>query len=358
MNLFRFASPQWFILLAPLFLFCIYDYFRRRNAKGAVIFSTTSVLENVPQSFASYVKKFLPVLFYLGMTLVITALARPQQGVRESHIVGNGVSIVMCVDRSGSMAAEDFSINGVPVDRLQAVKKVFKDFVVGSKEFPGHPNDLIALITFGGFVDSNCPLTLDHSSLLELLDKIETPVPVFDRNGNVIRTDVTNEESGTAIGDALATGVDLVRESTNKTKIVVLLSDGMQTAGVLTPEEGIKIAQTYGVKVYTIGVGSNGLVPFPQYLPTGQKIMTQQILEFDPGTLQTIAQATGGRYFHADDLDSLKKVYEEIDNLERTKFDAGTYALYRDQYHPFAYIGIAFLVVFAILRYTRFRTFP
>lgn len=358
MTLFRFASPQWFILLAPLFLFCIYDYFRRRNQRASVVFSTTSVLENVPQSLASHVKRYLSILFYVGMVLVITALARPQQGIRESHIVGNGISIVMCVDRSGSMAAEDFSIDGIPVDRLQAVKKVFHDFVTGSKEFHGRPNDLIALITFGGFVDSCCPLTLDHNSLLELLEKIKTPVPLFDRNGNVIRTNVTDEESGTAIGDALASGVELARTSPNKTKIIVLLSDGMQTAGALTPEEGIKIAQTYGIKVYTIGVGSNGIVPFPQYLPTGQKIMTQQLLEFDPGTLETIAQATGGRYFHANDLDSLKKVYEEIDNLERTKFDAGTFAQYRDNYLPFAIFGIVFLVSFAVLRSTRFRTFP
>lgn len=358
MELFRFASPLYFLLLIPLFICGIVDFFRRRSSSSAVIFSTTSELDQVPLSAAAYVKKFLPVLFYSGAILLIAALARPQEGVRESKIVGNGISIVMCVDRSGSMAAEDFQLEGIPVNRLKAVKNVFKEFVSGSKDFRGRPNDLIALITFGGFVDSCCPLTMDHNSLLELLEKIETPVPLFDRNGRPIRTEVLEEESGTAIGDALATAVDLIKESTNKTKIVVLLSDGMQTAGVLSPEDGINIANTYGIKVYTIGVGTNDYVPFPQYLPTGQTIMTKQLLEFDPATLQTIAQATGGRYFHAEDVDTLKDVYEEIDRLERTKFDGGSYAQYRDVYYPFAILGIILLTSFAVLTSTRFRTFP
>lgn len=358
MNLFRFASPYWLFLLTPLFLGCALEFFRRKRSHASVIFSTTSVLEKTPLSVASYIQKALPLLFYLGALLLIVALARPQKGVKESKIIGNGISIVMCVDRSGSMAAEDFRIDGAPVNRLKAVKKVFNEFVTGSDSFHGRPNDLIALITFGGFVDSCCPLTLDHNSLLELLDKIQTPVPLFDRNGNPIQTAVSSEESGTAIGDALATAVEMIKESTNKTKIVVLLSDGMQTAGALSPEEGIKVAKAYGVKVYTIGVGTNGYVPFPQYLPSGEVIMTNAKLEFNPVALQTIADATGGRYFHAEDVESLIKVYEEIDSLERTKFDAGTYAQYRDVYPVFAIMGIFLLITFAVLRATRFRTFP
>ena len=358
MNVFRFESPAWFALLAPLLVIGIVDYYRRRRIQTSILFSTTQDFEKIPQSFAGVFKKYLPLLFYLGSVLLITALGRPQAGVRESRVVGNGISIVMCVDRSGSMAAEDFKIDGVPVDRLKAVKKVFREFVSGSKDFKGRTDDLIALVTFGGYVDSCCPLTLDHNSLLELLEKVKTPVPLYDRNGNVIRTQVLDEESGTAIGDALATAVDMLKESTNKTKIVVLLSDGMQTAGVLSPEDGIKIAKTYGVKVYTIGVGTNGLVPFPTYLPSGQTHMTMQRLEFDSATLQTIAQATGGRYFYADDVASLTEVYEEIDQLERSKFDAGAYANYRDVYIWFAVLGICVLGAYAFLINTRFRSFP
>ena len=264
---------------------------------------------------------------------------------------------MMCVDRSGSMAAEDFEINRAPVSRLTAVKKVFRDFVEGSKDFKGRPNDLISLIAFGGFVDSYCPLTLDHQSLLELLDSIETPVPLYDTRGNLIRTRVIDEESGTAIGDALAAAVERVKDSTNKTKIIVLLSDGMQTAGELSPEDGIKIAQAYGVKVYTIGIGSSEPAPFPQYLPTGQTVMTLQQMDFNPETLQTIAQATGGRYFYAGDVDALKKVCEEIDQLERTQFDAGSYAEYRDLYYPFAFFGVIAAMSFVVLKSTRFSAF-
>ena len=358
MNLFRFASPYWLFALAPLFALGIFDVLTRRQRRSATIFSTVSDLQGIPLSFAARVKKFMPTLFYLSVASMIVALARPQMGARETRIIGNGVSIVMCVDKSGSMEARDFEINGKPVSRLKAVKKVFKDFVVGSDEFKGRQNDLVGLIAFGGFVDSICPLTLDHESLVALLDDVKTPTPIYDSRGAVIRTRVIDEESGTAIGDALAAAVERLKESKNKTKIVVLLSDGMQTTGALSPEDGVKIAQAYGVKVYTIGVGSSEPVPFPSYLPNGDVIMSMQQMDFNPETLQTIAQATNGRYFFAGDSDSLKHVCEEIDRLEKTRFDAGTYAEYRDIYLPFALLGILGAVLLALLRATRMREFP
>ena len=344
-------------MLAPILALAVFELTRRRDRKATLLFSTLTGLEAIQPSFAMRVHRFLPLLFYCGVGLLVVALARPQSGVQESRILGKGISIVMCVDRSGSMAAEDFEINRAPVSRLTAVKKVFRDFVEGSKDFKGRPNDLISLIAFGGFVDSYCPLTLDHQSLLELLDSIETPVPLYDTRGNLIRTRVIDEESGTAIGDALAAAVERVKDSTNKTKIIVLLSDGMQTAGELSPEDGIKIAQAYGVKVYTIGIGSSEPAPFPQYLPTGQTVMTLQQMDFNPETLQTIAQATGGRYFYAGDVDALKKVCEEIDQLERTQFDAGSYAEYRDLYYPFAFFGVIAAMSFVVLKSTRFSAF-
>ena len=357
MNPFRFASPIWLVFLVPLIVAGLFDLLGRKK-KPAIIFSTTEGFETIPPSFATRIKKYVPFLFYLGSALIVVALARPQCGFQETRVLGNGISIVMCVDRSGSMAAKDFSIDGIRVDRLTAVKKVFKEFAMGSKDFQGRPNDLIALITFGGFVDSRCPLTLDHQSLVELLEKIETPVPLYDRNGRVVQTQVLSEESGTAIGDALASAVNLIKDSTNKTKIVVLLSDGMQTTGALTPEEGIKIAQTYKIKVYTIGVGSQGLVPFPHYLPGGRRVMTERRLDFDPETLRTIAQATGGRYFHAEDVEGLRNVCEEIDGLERDDFDAGDNTRYRDVHYVLALLGIVALILYVALINTRYRTFP
>lgn len=358
MTPFRFADPIYFLLFIPFAIAAALAFFRRKANRATFLFSTTSELEGIRPTVAARFKKFLPALFYVGATLIIVALARPQFGIRESRAVGNGISIAMCVDRSGSMAALDFVSNGRRVNRLQAVKSVFKDFVAGSNDFPGRPNDLIALITFGGFVDSCCPLTLDHSSLLEALDKIETPVPLYDSSGRPIRTRVIDEESGTAIGDALATAVERIKNSTNKTKIVVLLSDGTQTTGALSPEEGIKIANAYNVKVYTIGVGTSDPVPFPVYLPSGEVALTRQILEFDERALRTIADATGGRYFYAQDVDGLKSVCEEIDRLERTRFEGDAFAEYRDLYGVFASLGIAALALQALLVATRFRTFP
>ena len=358
MNAFRFASPCWFILFAPLILAVAVDLTITRRKKATLLFSTITGFCNLPKSFAAKIKPFLPCLVYLGAALLVIALARPQHGVQRARSVADGISIVMCVDRSGSMAAEDFELDGKPVARLTAVKKVFRDFVKGSKEFRGRTNDLVGLIAFGGFVDSCCPLTLDHASLVDILNTIETPVPLFDSRGNVIRTSVLDEESGTAIGDALATAVERVKDSAAKTKIVVLLSDGMQTAGELSPEEGVKIAKAYGIKVYTIGVGSTGLVPFPSYLPSGDRFMTLQELDFNPATLHMIANATGGKYFYAGDIEKLKEVYEEIDSLERTKFDAGSFAEYRDIYPPFVGLGILCLALNALLTTTRFRTFP
>lgn len=347
MTPFRFASPYWLFMLAPILTIAALELSRRRQIRATVLFSTLDGLEDIPPSLAMRFYRFLPTLFYVGATLVVVALARPQNGVKESRTQGKGISIVMCVDRSYSMTETDFEIDGLPVTRLDAVKKVFRDFVEGSKDFKGRPNDLISLVAFGGFVDAYCPLTLDHKSLIDLLDSIKTPTPLYDTRGNLIRTKVIDEESGTAIGDALATAVERLKDSTNKTKIIVLLSDGAQTTGALSPEEGIKIAQAYGVKVYTIGIG-------PPLDPTQHNIITLRRAGFDPETLQTIAQATGGRYLYAGDLHELKNVCREIDQLERSQFDANTYAEYRDVYFPFALLGVMALMTYAFLMSTKY----
>ncbi len=358
MNIFRIASPYWLLLLIPLAILVSLHYFHQRKRRGAALLPSIANLKELSPSNADRFKKILRVFPILTSALFIIALARPQYGIQESKMPGNGISIVMCVDRSGSMAAEDFQIDGVPDSRLEAVKKVFREFTEGSEHFHGRPNDLIGLIAFGGFVDAHSPLTLDHSSLLSILDTIQTPIPLFDSYGNPIRTEVADEEPGTAIGDALAVAVERVKNSPSKTKIVVLLSDGMQTAGILSPEEGIKVAQTYGVKVYTIGVGTSAPVPFPTYLPSGNPVMTSQVLEFDPTTLETIAAATGGQYFYANDIENLKQVYSEIDSLERSKFIGETYAEYGDLYGIPVFCGLILILIYSILTLTRFRAFP
>lgn len=360
MNAFRFENPSYFFLLAPIFAAEIYAVWRRRGSKRPTfLFSTTFELENIRPTFEQRLRPWLSVVYIIGASLLVVALARPQFGVVETKIRGEGIAIAMCVDRSGSMAALDcFDERGRRVDRLGAVKSVFKDFIKGSDVLPGRPGDLIALIAFGGFVDSRSPLTLDHASLLDALDNIETPKPLFDSQGNVVRTQVIDEESGTAIGDALAIAVERLKNAPTSTKIAVLLSDGMQTTGALTPEEGIAVANAYDVKVYTIGFGESGPAPFPTTLPNGETAITMQLLEFNDVALKAIAEETGGRYFYASDVDALKEVCEEIDSLERDAFESGSYAEYRDVYVVFAALGIATLSALALLEATRFRAFP
>lgn len=358
MNILRIASPYWLLLFIPLAVIISLRYIQRKKKRGAILLPSLGNLKKLPPTNADRIRKILSYFPILTSVLFILALARPQYGIQESKLPGEGISIVMCVDRSGSMAAEDFKIDGIPVSRLEAVKKVFREFVEGTEHFRGRPDDLIGLIAFGGFVDTFSPLTLDHSSLLSILDTIQTPTPLFDSNGNLIRSEVADEESGTAIGDALAIAVERIKNTPSKTKIIVFLSDGMQTAGMLSPEEGIKVAQAYGVKVYTIGVGTSDPVPFPTYLPTGEPVMTSQVLEFDSTTLETIAASTGGRYFYANDLKNLKEVYSEIDNLERSKFTGETFAEYGDLYGILVFCGFMFILLYSILTFTRFRTFP
>lgn len=358
MNILRIASPYWLLLFVPLAFLILLRHLQKKKKRGAALLPSLENLKELPLTNADRLRKILPSFPILTSVLFILALARPQYGIQEARLPGEGISIVMCVDRSGSMAAEDFQIDGIPVSRLEAVKKVFREFVEGTEHFRGRPNDLIGLIAFGGFVDTFSPLTLDHTSLLSILETIQTPIPLFDSNGNPVRSEVADEESGTAIGDALAIAVERIKNSPSKTKIIVLLSDGMQTVGMLSPEEGIKVAQAYGIKVYTIGVGSSEPVPFPTYLPTGTPVMTSQVLEFDSTTLETIAASTGGRYFYANDVKKLKEVYSEIDNLERTKFTGETYAEYGDLYRYFAFCGLILIVIYSILTLTRFRAFP
>ena len=196
--------------------------------------------------------------------MVIVGLARPQLGEDEFRVDTEGIAIEMCIDRSGSMLAMDFSTNTSRVTRLDAVKQAFRDFVVGNDLVAGRPNDLIGLIVFGGFADALCPHTLDHGTLLALLETVEVPMPVLDRSGNINPDfeDLFQQERLTAIGDAVALAVDRLRGLETETKIVILLSDGENTAGVVTPDEAAKVAMELGIKIYTIGIGRTGSAPF------------------------------------------------------------------------------------------------
>src|SRR5690606_12672744 len=181
----------------------------------------------------------------------------------EFRIRTEGIAIEMCIDRSGSMQAVDFQIHGRSVNRLEAVKHVFRDFVGGDGELPGRPDDLIGLIAFGGFAEALCPQTLDHGALLQILDGVDFPKPIRDREGRVINEQLLEEELQTALGDAVALAVDRLKDVPAKSRVIILLSDGENTAGIIEPADAAKAAREFGIRIYSIGVGSTGMAPFP-----------------------------------------------------------------------------------------------
>ena len=236
----RFQDPIWCLLLVPLFFAVLLAI--RRQRRCAVLYSSVQVLKTLPVTTALLLKRILPWVRFLGLGLVVLALARPQQGREEFRVRTEGIAIQMAIDRSGSMRAMDFEIDGKRVNRLDVVKQVFHEFVTGGEDLPGRPDDLIGLVVFGGYADSKCPLTLDHGALLQVLDTVEIPRPVTDARGRVINRQLLEEEQQTAIGDAVALSVDRLKEVKAESRIVILISDGENTAGVIQPEEAAKAA--------------------------------------------------------------------------------------------------------------------
>ncbi|MFO0949306.1 MAG: VWA domain-containing protein [Planctomycetota bacterium] len=356
MNLFRFHDPLWFLLLLPATAAAVWAMRRRRS--GTVLYSSVAFFRDLPPTMAQHLKPMLPWVRWAGLCLLILALARPQEGEEESRIQSQGIAIEMCLDRSGSMRGLDFQIDGRNVTRLEAVKQVFQDFVAGKDGLSGRPDDLIGLIAFGGFADNLCPLTLDHVALVEMTKKVEIAEPIINSRGEIINQAIFEEEQQTAIGDAVAAGVDRLKQTKAKSKVLILLSDGENTAGILTPEEAAEIAKAHGIKIYSIGVGTSGQVPVKVTDPFGRQRIQYQQMELDEATLKMLADKTGGQYFHAGDTEALKEVYAAIDELEKTEVDSQVYSHYRELF-AFALVPGLFLVFMEVgLSATRFRTLP
>ncbi|MDR0336021.1 MAG: VWA domain-containing protein [Planctomycetaceae bacterium] len=353
--MFHFQSPYYFLFLIPLVVVIVLEF---RRSPASVVFSDVSLLQSVPRTFVQQCAFFVPWLFYLGMVLWIVALARPQSGKEEYRIRAEGIAMALCVDRSGSMAAIDFTLNGKRVNRLEAVKKTFHDFVAGNSSLSGRKDDMIGLLAFGGYVDAFCPLTLDHATLLEMLDQIRLPEPIVDAKGNLLDPRLYEEENMTAIGDALAQAVDRLKETPAKSKIIILLSDGEQTFGTLTPLEGAETAKAFGIKVYTIGIGTTGEAPYIVTDPFGQQRITVQSVSIDEETLNKIAAMTGGQYFNAQSTSALEQVYAEIDQLEKTIHEGRTYTQYTELFRYPLIMGTVLILLHLVLICTRFRRLP
>lgn len=356
MTNFRFQDPIWLAAAIPILLLTWWTLRRRR--RYAILFSSIEGLKDIPPTSAQRAKGLLPVARVLGLLCLAAALARPQEGLEEFRVRTEGIAIEMAIDRSGSMQAMDFEEEGKRINRLEIVKRVFRDFVVGKGGLPGRPDDLIGLVVFGGFAESRCPLTLDHGALLQILDGVEIPQPLRDAQGRVVNVSLLEEEMATAIGDAIALSVERLKETKAKSKVLILLSDGESNAGVVDPLEAAEAAKAFGVKIYAIGVGSTGMAPFPGEDAFGRPRLVAQRVTLDEETMKKITEITGGWYFNARNTRALEEVYETIGQLEKTVTEGRLYTEYKERFHIPLLSGLGLLLLELILSVTRFLSLP
>ena len=281
-------------------------------------------------SWKTGLRHLLFILRLLAIIFIIAALARPQTMYEEQNTEGEGVDIVLCIDVSGSMTAQDLTPN-----RLEAAKKVAIDFV--NKRV----TDRIAVVIFSGESFTQCPLTTDHPVLISAIENI--------RNGLL--------EDGTAIGSGLGTSVDRLRTSKSKSRVVILLTDGENNGGLIDPETAKEIAKAFQIKVYTIGVGTDGYAPQPVNTPMGV-VMQQGKVSIDEKLLKQIANETGGKYFRAKDNEGLTGIYAEINQLEKSKVEISNRTRTTEKFFPFVIAALALLFFEMLLKLTVFKKFP
>jgi len=347
------------LVLAPLAVLAVY-YAERAKGRPTAIFSSLEGLRHLPVTLAQRTRRLMPFVRALALVLLTVACARPQLGITETLVRTEGLAMQAALDTSGSMEAMDFSIDGTQTTRLEAVKRVFSEFVAGNRKvgLEGRANDLIGLVAFGGYADSRCPMTLDHGALLDVVMSLQTPQPLYNRQGRIVNEELMREEGATAIGDGLALSLERLKGVVAKSKIVVLLSDGVNNAGVAEPLQAAELAQQMGVKIYTIGIGRSGEAPFRGKDPFGRTQFVRRYVEFDEKLLKELATRTGGTYFHAEDTTGLRQVYATIDHLERSETERAEFLDYRELYYGPLIAGLCLLLLDAVLLATRFRALP
>ena len=325
----EFANPKllWLLLLVPLAI--IWYILRHKKQDAAVTFSDMKGMVKLPRTWKGFMRHLLFALKMAALALLIVAIARPQSSSTNSTSNIEGIDIVMAMDVSGSMLARDLK-----PDRLTAAKNVASDFV---KDRPG---DRMGLVIFSGETFTQVPLTTDHGVMLNMLAEM--------KNGLI--------DDGTAIGDGLATAISRLKDSDAVSKVVILLTDGMNNAGSVDPYTAAEIAKLYGIRVYTIGVGTYGTAPYPVQDFFGRTVMQQIKVEIDEKLLTTIATMTGGKYFRANNNKKLDEIYQEIDKLERSKIEVTEFRRLHEEFYPLVAWAIALLLLEFLLRKTIFRT--
>jgi len=326
----QFANPEYFLLLLLVPVIVVWHWRKDRRRYTELRISTTQMLEKIPRSWRQVLRQALLVLRVAALVFLTIALARPQSTSGGEKVSTEGIDIVLATDISGSMLAEDFRPN-----RIEAAKNVALEFI------DARPNDRIGLVVFAGESFTQCPLTIDHPVVKNLLKQI--------KSGMI--------EDGTAIGMGLATAVSRLKESKAKSRVIILLTDGVNNRGFIDPVTAAAIAQEYGVRVYTIGVGTVGMAPYPVQTPFG--IQYQNVpVEIDENLLQKIAGMTGGKYFRATDNRKLKAIYEEIDRLEKTKIEVTQFRRHKEEFYGAAMLAGILLFLEVLLSQTVLRKIP
>jgi Ca-activated chloride channel homolog len=325
----HFAKPWFFAFFAGLPLLILFYLRPLYRTQGSMLVSGVKAFGS-GRSWKTMLRHILFIFRLLAISCIIIAMARPQTGSEQQLTSGEGIDIVFCIDISGSMLAQDFTPN-----RMEAAKQVAAEFI------DRRPTDRMGLVIFAGESFTMCPLTTDHAVLKSQLYNVQSGLL----------------EDGTAIGSGLATGVERLRSSISKSKVIILLTDGEDNGGRLDPNTAKEIAKSFGVRVYTVGVGTEGFAPVPVQTSSGV-IMQREKVSIDEKLLTQIANETGGKYFRATDNESLDSIYKEIDRLEKSKFEVTTFTHYTEKFLPFVLTALALLVIEWILRFTLFRKFP
>jgi len=326
----HFANPElfYFLLLIPL-LILIY-IFRIKNIKPSFIVSSTAAFAKTKPSFKQRFRHLWFILRILSLALLIIALARPQSVSQKQTVTTEGIDIVLALDVSTSMLAEDLKPN-----RIDAAKKTAVDFIAKRQ------NDRIGLVVFSGESFTQCPITIDHDVLNNLFENV--------KSGMI--------EDGTAIGNGLATSVSRLKDSKAKSKIIILLTDGVNNMGSIAPLTAADIAKSFGIRVYTIGVGTMGKAPYPLKTPFGVQYRNVDV-EIDEVLMGKISDLTDGKYYRATNNKTLEKIYNDIDHLEKTKTEVASFKKHKEEFFPLVLAGLIFFILELLLRYVFIKTIP
>lgn len=325
-----FKNPELFYLLLVLIPMAAWYIFRQKRNTASIQVSSTEAVIKAPRTIRHYLRHLVFIFLLLSISFFVVVLARPQSSRNWENVTTEGIDIVIALDISSSMLAQDFQPN-----RLEAAKNVAMEFTSG-REY-----DRMGLVVFSGEAFTQCPLTTDRAVLLNLFKDI--------KSGMI--------EDGTAIGNGLATAVARLKDSEAVSRVVILLTDGENNRGEVAPVTAAEIAKTFGIRVYTVGVGSIGTAPYPVQTPYGIQLRDMEV-KIDEATLQEISNKTDGKYFRATSNTKLEEIYKEIDALEKSKIEVREFSRKSEEFLPFAILGALFLIASLFLRLTIFRSIP